>query len=350
MTDDIENKKDGNNVLCLGIDLGTSWIAVMTNRGDKIRFRSVVGHPTDIIARNVVGKDILVGEEALENRGSLSLRFPLQEGVINIEDPNDVEAATELLSYVVSLTRPKLTDTICGIIGVPAQAPAKASDVLLGIAADELHKAVVVSEPFLVGFGQDALNSAIIVDIGAGTTDVCGLKGVIPGPDDQISIPNAGDHIDKMLMKAIEEKYPGVQLTTNLVRKIKEKHAVVGESRRLIQVEFRSSGVPRRLTITNEVRKACESILPDLLDAIKSVLAGFDLERQDAALQNIYLSGGGSMIRGIDKVIAKELGEYGEARVKRVSDPFFAGCEGALKLCAAIPAKEWHRIGKVGPT
>jgi len=342
-----ENDPDGKR-LFIGIDLGTSSTAIMTNRGHKQSFRSVVGHPIDIIARNMVGKTFLVGDEALESQDCLNLCYPLREGVIDHENPDSIAAAAELLTYAISRANPRPDDELCGIIGIPAQTAPEAIKALQEVIRDELHHAVMVSEPFLVAFGENnkkLMKTSIVVDIGAGTTDICGMKGIAPTPEDQISILNAGDHIDARLKALIEQRYPGVQLTRSLVRKLKEEHAFVGAVKHPVVVELRVAGVPGRFDITREIKTACEGIVPEIVDAVKEVLAGFDLEHQDAALQHIILSGGGSLIKGLDKFIAKELEDYGVVGIIRVLDPFFAGCNGALRLASFIPVQEWHRVG-----
>ena len=79
-------------------------------------------------------------------------------------------------------------DQLCGIIGVPARASIVSKELLLNIAKDVLHIAVVVSEPFLVAYDLGTLRNSIIVDIGAGTVDICGVKGMLPGEEDQVEL------------------------------------------------------------------------------------------------------------------------------------------------------------------
>jgi len=337
-------QKDDNQ-LYVGIDLGTSWTAVMSDRGDRFLNRTIVGYPKDIIGRQVVGCNFVVGEDALRQRESLSLHFPLERGVVKDVTEEEIAAVTELLNYAVSLTRPRPDDEVCGIIGVPAQASLVSKELLLGIAKDVLHVAAVISEPFLVAYNLGKLCNSIIVDIGAGTVDICGLKGVLPGEEDQITLIMAGDHIDNFLMTAISERYPNVQLTKNLARKIKEEHSFVGQPLSPVVVTLQVGGKPRQYDVTEEIRSACESIVPDMVETIQTIIRGFDPERQADALGNIYLAGGGSRIKGLDKMIEAGLKGYGEVSVRCVEDPVFGGCCGAIKLANDVPPKFWGRIG-----
>ncbi|HIJ79388.1 MAG: rod shape-determining protein [Desulfobulbaceae bacterium] len=347
MVDNLPPKPETKR-LFLGIDLGTATTAVMTSRGHKQVCRSVVGHPVDIIARNLVGKPFVAGNEALEAGGSLALTYPMREGMLDYENPAAVTAAAELLTHVISRAKPKPNEELCGIIAISARPEPAAIKALQEVVRDELHHAALVSAPFLVAFGENnkkLLEASIVIDIGAGAVNLCGVKGGVPGVDDQISFAGGGDNIDTLLRQLIEQRYPGVQLTGDLVRNIKEQHAFVGEADGEIKVELRSGGIPAMYDVTREIRQACESIIPELMDALKELVAGFDLDCLEAALRHIVLSGGGSLIRGLDEMLIREMREYGKVRVSRVNDPFFATCKGALLLADFVPVEEWGRIG-----
>lgn len=329
----------------MGIDLGTSWTAVMSDRGDRFLNRTIVGYPKDVIGWKVVGSNFVVGEDVLRQKDSLSIYYPMERGVLKDTTDEDITAATELLTYVVSLARPRPDDEMCGIIGVPSQASIISKELLLRITQDVLHIAVVVSEPFLVAYNLGKLRNSIVVDIGAGTVDICGLKGILPGADDQVSLITAGDYIDNFIVTAVTERYPDVQLTKNLARKIKEEYSFVGVPSSPVMVTLRADGKPGQYDVTEEIRAACESIVPDIVETIQYIVKGFDPEKQVDALKNIYLAGGSSRIRGLDKMIEAGLKGYGKVSVGCVEDPVFGGCSGAIKLSNDVPPKFWDKIG-----
>ncbi|MEE8382435.1 MAG: MamK family actin-like protein [Thermodesulfobacteriota bacterium] len=333
------------NQLCVGVDLGTSWTAVMSEGGFKYNDRTIVGYPKDIIGRRVVGSNCVFGEAALRQRSSLNLYFPLESGVIKDVTEKDIAAATEVLTYVVRLAQQGTDNEMCGIIGVPARASIFSKELLLNIAKDVLHSAVVVSEPFLVAYNLGKLHNSIIVDIGAGSIDICGVKGMLPREEDQITLMTAGNHIDQCLMTAIGERYPDVQLTRNLSRKLKEAHSFVGAPSSPVVVTLRAKGKPGKYEVTEEIRSTCESIVPDIVEAIQSIIRGFDPENQADALENIYLAGGGSRIKGLDEMIKGAMKGYGKVRVQCVKDPVFGGCAGAIKLAHDVAPQFWDAIG-----
>lgn len=341
----MEHTRKNSNGILVGIDLGTSRTAVMTNRGYKDIIRSVVGYPKDVIGLKLVGKSQVFGEEALKNHSALTLYHPLEDGVIREASKNDYNAAYELIKHVIEQARQGSTDDICGVIGVPARASIINKELLLKITQDLMSVSVVVSEPFMVAYYLDKLNDSIIIDIGAGTVDICGMKGTIPSPKDQVTLLKAGDYIDERLESLVQQHYPEVQATTNFLRLIKEQYGFVGEPDQPVKVTMRMGGKPVELDITEDLQMVCESIVPDIVEHLEAIIRGFDPEDQQQALLNIYLAGGGSKIRGIDTFIAAQLHDYGDVRVTCVADPDFIGSSGALKMATEVPPELWDQVG-----
>jgi rod shape-determining protein MreB len=333
--------------LLLGIDLGTSRTAVMSDRGDKELIRSVVGYPRDMIGVKLMGAPYVVGQKALDARSYVDLRYPLEEGVLREYAERDIEVAQHLMSHVIEIVRPKTDDEVCAIIGVPARASAANKALLLKIALESVDRALLLSEPFMVAYGQNKMVKALVVDIGAGTVDICALKGTVPGPEDQITLGKAGNFIDERLQTIILESYPDAQMNTHLACAIKEQYSFVGEPNSRIKVEMRAAGKPVTYDITDQIRSACEVLLPAILENIETLIQGFPPEDQSTVLQNIMIAGGGSLIKGIDQYIAAKLKDYGPTTVTRVSNPSFAGSAGALKLAKELPPKHWEELGEV---
>lgn len=339
--------QEGKKPLFLGIDLGTSQTAIMSNHGEKAIIRSVVGYPKDIIGVRLLNKTKVFGEEALEKRSYVNLHYPLEDGVLKESSGRETKAARELLEHVIAQVSPSQRGRVCGILGVPARASVTNKGQLLKIADEIMDLSMVVSEPFMVAYGLGRLTNAIIIDIGAGTVDICAMKGTVPGADDQITLLKAGNHIDSVLVDAISESYPDVQITPILAKKIKEQYAHVGEAKQDVVVNLRSNGRPKAHDLGREVRFACETILPDILENVEQLVTVFDPEDQEEALKNIILAGGGSRIVGLRRALVKHLKEHGEVIVTRVEDPDFAGAAGALKLATELPPDYWTQVGDV---
>ncbi|HIJ79387.1 MAG: MamK family actin-like protein [Desulfobulbaceae bacterium] len=345
-------KKEGKigeaNDLLLGVDLGTSRTAVMTNRGLKTMFDSVVGYPKDIIAAKLIQDSQLIGAKALEQAQSLDMYAPLENGMIKKNaGPKDLESVHALLEHALLQADAHEGDRKCAVIGVPAEASTKNIGQLLELAKDIFDIALVVSEPFLVAYGMERIVNAVVVDIGAGTTDTCILKGSLPGPKDQISTNKAGDYLDRQLLAMILHKFPDIQVNQNQARQIKERYAFVGDQDVKAKVKARERGKPVVIDCTEEVGKVCEELVPGIVEGIEKLVIGFNPEKQEEVLKNIFLAGGGSLIKGLDTMVEERLKDYGEVKVTTVMDPDYAGCEGALKLATDVAPDNWDKIGPV---
>jgi rod shape-determining protein MreB and related proteins len=336
-----------DKTLFLGIDLGTSRTTVMSSRGAKEIVRSVVGYPKDIIGVKLLDKTSIVGDEALDKKSYLNLHFPLEDGVLKEASGKDTQAARELLQHSIALGNPQPGERVCGIIGVPARASISNKNQLLRITDDLMDFSMVVSEPFMVAYGLNKLTNSIIIDIGAGTIDICAMRGTIPGPEEQITLFKAGNHVDEFLATAISDAYPGVQITPLLARKIKDQYGFVGHPPQDIVVNLRAEGKPQPHEITKEVGAACETIISDIIENVQQLITIFDPEDQDEAVSNIILAGGGSRLVGLDELLAASLSEYGPVNIIRVSDAIFSGCAGALKMATELPVDYWNQVGDV---
>ncbi|CAK0775717.1 Actin-like protein MamK [Gammaproteobacteria bacterium] len=333
--------------LLIGIDLGTSRTRIMSNRGIRAEVSSVVGYPKDIIGVKLMKHSYLVGDEALRRQAYLDIQYPLEDGVLKEANDQAADAAKLLIKHAISLANPQPDEKIYGVLGVPARASMFNKAQLLKITQELFDFSMVVSEPFMVAYEIGALNNAIIIDIGGGTTDLCAMRGTIPTGEEQITIPKAGKYIDFVLENLIRENHPEVQITSNLARKIKEEYAFVGEAQEEKLVNMRVGGKPAVINLTKEIRTSCETIIAGIVEHLQNLIMLFDPEGQEEALQNIYLTGGGSRIRGLDTVIVDRMQEYGTITVRQVPDPDFCGVAGALKLAMELPPQYWEQVGQV---
>jgi rod shape-determining protein MreB len=347
-TNAVEDDANAKEPLLLGFDFGTSWTAVMSNRGDKKLIRSVVGYPRDMIGIKLLGAPFVVGEEAFEKRSFVDLRSPLKDGVIREYVERDLEVARNLAGYVIESLSPEPDDEVCVIVGVPARASNTSKDMLSQVFEEVVDEVQVISEPFLVAYGHDTLVNNLVIDIGAGTIDMCALKGAMPGKNSQVTVTKAGDFVDQQLEAMITEVYPDVQMNTHVACKIKEESGFVGTAPNQITAELRANGRPVSYDITELVGNACEMMMPGIIEGLDQLIQTCPPEDQAEMLKNILIAGGGSQIIGIDKFIESALSEYyGEVEVSCVEDPVFAVCSGALKLAMELPPKYWEKLGSV---
>ncbi|MEE8392954.1 MAG: MamK family actin-like protein [Rhodospirillales bacterium] len=338
---------DGGGQLLVGFDLGTSWSAVMTNRGHKELVRSVVGYPRDMIGIKLLGKPHVVGNEAFDMRSYVDLRCPLNGGVLQEYVERDLEVARHFVGHVIDSLNPQPEDEVCVIAGVPARASNTNKDLLLQVFREFVDIAQVISEPFLVAYGQGTLINCMVIDIGAGSVDICALKGAMPGVKSQITVNKAGNFVDEQLEAAITEVYPDVQMNTYIARALKEGNGFLGTPEKQITVNLRANGKPVSYDVTDIVRSACETLMPGIIEGVESLIQTCPPEGQEDMLKNIFVAGGGSRIKGIDRYIADKLKDYGEVSVTCVGDPIYGLSVGALKLAQELPPSNWEQLGSM---
>ncbi|HHT9118153.1 MAG TPA: MamK family actin-like protein [Candidatus Hypogeohydataceae bacterium YC38] len=338
----------------MGIDLGTYRASITASNGLRKTILNVVGWPKDDVSRKLFGREVVFGYEALRHRLALNIVRPFEKGVIKYSDGSSLanpehiskhrEAAKELVKYIVSLAAPEKGRPVYGVIGAPAQASVINKQALVEAASETLESVIVVSEPFSVAYGLDMLEDALIIDIGAGTVDLCRMHGALPEENDQITLTTAGDYVDELLLKLVKENHPEVQLTINMAREIKERYGFVSDTNDRVVVKVPVDGKPRVIDITEECRQACKAIVPPILEAAGNLIATYDPEFQESILKNVILAGGMSQLKGLDKLIEEGLEEFGGGKVCRVEEPIYAGANGSLKLAYDMPESFWRQI------
>ena len=337
------------DILHVGIDLGTSRSAISASNGERFVVDSFVGWPADMVAKKILKRSVLIGHDAVTNRTMLDLHRPLERGLLKEGSDKDVEAVRELLKHLLGLVGVSATgkvdaSNVRAVVGVPAAALRTNKQYLRNSMKGIVDSLLIVSEPFAVAYGLDALLHTMIIDIGAGTTDFCVMKGRYPTEDDQRTLTVAGDSIDTQLLKLIEERYPQANVTIYMVRDWKEKYSFVGDSEQKALVTAPVKGVPTELDITNEMKAACETLVPPVIETMLDLLARVEPEFQEKVRNNIILSGGGGLIRGLPEALEKALEQVGGGKVRYMEDPVFIGSDGGLALAIDAPEGDWEKL------
>jgi rod shape-determining protein MreB len=343
-----ENEDQG--VLYVGIDLGTSRTSVSSSNGVRDTVESFVGYPKDPVARKLLGRDVLFGEEAREKRLSLRLHRPLEHGVLSFnkdgeEDSESLQAAQDLVREIVKRAKPRADELVYAVIGVPAQASIHNKDAILKAARESVDSVMLCSEPFAVAYGQNMLDDALVIDIGAGTVDLCRMHGTMPEESDQLTMTTAGDFVDEELGKEISAKFPDAQHTKQMIKAIKEKHSTVQAEATGIVVKLPVNGKPTEFDITDCVKAACARIVPPIVEGLGKLIGTFDPEFQERLKGRVVLAGGGSMIKGLDRAIEAYMQEHlGSGTVVRLEEPIYGGANGALNIAHDMPEEYWTEL------
>jgi rod shape-determining protein MreB len=337
------------DILHVGIDLGTSRSAISASNGERFVVESYVGWPVDMVAKKVLKRTVMIGHEAVANRTMLDLHRPLERGLLKEGSDKDVLAVRELLKHLLALVgvseKGKVDSAnVRAVVGVPAASLRTNKQYLRNSMKGIVDSLMIVSEPFAVAYALDALLHTMIIDIGAGTSDFCVMKGRYPTEEDQRTLTSAGDSIDTQLLKLIEERYPQANVTVFMVREWKEKYSFVGDNGEKIIVTAPVRGVPTEIDITADMRAACETVVPPTIETMLDLLSRVEPEFQERVRNNVILSGGGGLIRGLDKTLEDALKQVGGGKVKYMEDPVFIGSDGGLALALDAPDTDWEKL------
>jgi rod shape-determining protein MreB len=333
----------------IGIDLGTSRTTIATSSGVHETIWSYVGYPKDHVAKKKFGgRDIVFGKEALDGRLALDLYRPMAGSSVKRKGASDdakrKKAIKDLLEHVVAAARIPHGTTIFGMIGAPAEASIEGKAAILSAVGDCIDSVIICSEPYAVAYGLDFIDNTLVIDSGAGTTDLCRLHGTMPKAEDQRTHEIAGDSIDLELARLIKEKYPQAQFSINMIRAFKEKYSSVSTHMDPALVDMPVAGRPQKFDITELVYQACYTLVPPTVAALQDLIATYDPEFQEQMRSHILLGGGGSVIRGLGLAIEKALEDYGGGHVTTVEEPQNAGANGALKFALDMPAEYWQEF------
>jgi len=343
-TDDTDKDR---GVLYVGIDLGTSRTSVTASNGVRETIESFVGYPKDPVAMKLLKKEALFGSEAREKRLSLNLHRPLEHGELKFnadgsENKDSRRAAMDLVKEIVRLSKRRKDELVYAVIGVPAQAQINNKDAILQAARESVDSVMLCSEPFSVAYGLDMLEDVLVIDIGAGTVDLCRMHGTMPEESDQITMNTAGDFVDEELGKEIAAAFPQAQFTKQMIKAIKERHSTVDVNTEKITTELPVEGKPTEFEITEQVRTACQR---PIVEGLGKLISTFDPEFQDKLKGRVLLAGGGSQIRGLDRAISEEMQRtLGGGNVIRIEEPMYGGANGALKIAHDMPEEYWEQL------
>ena len=295
----------------LAIDLGTANTCVYA-RGKGI----VVNEPSIVAINKINGRVEAVGKDAKEmlgrTPGNIVAIKPMKDGVIA-----DFEVTEKMLTYFIKKAhnrnvwvRPRI------VIGVPSeitQVEKRAvKDSAYRAKASEVH---LVEEAMAaaIGAGMPITEPSgnMIVDIGGGTTDIAviSLAGIVYSK----AVRVAGNEMDEAIIQYIKKTYnlligertaEQIKMEIGSAFPLEEKMTMEIKGRHLIE------GVPKTITITDEeIREALAETVNVIVDAVRVALERTPPELSaDIVDRGIVLTGGGSMLKNLDKRLREETG------------------------------------------
>lgn len=293
----------------IGIDLGTATVLVY------IKGKGIVLKEPSVVAKDVNNDRILaVGEEARKmigrTPGNIVAIRPLREGVIS-----DYVTTEKMLKYLirksigrVGFFKPRV------VVGVPSGVTeVEKRAVEQATIQAGASKVYIIEEPIAaaIGAGIDIAKAcgSMVIDIGGGTTDIAVISlgsGVVSK-----SLKVAGDDFDEALIKYMRKKH-NLMIGERTAEQMKINIGCVYPKQKTENMEIRGrnliSGLPKLITISSEeMLEALEEPSKAILEAVLEVLENTPPElASDISDRGIVLTGGGSLIYGLDKLIKEK--------------------------------------------
>ena len=295
----------------IGIDLGTAnTLVFVKGKGIVIKEPSVVA----VDQKSNPPRVVAVGSEAKEmigrNPGSIIAVRPLKDGVIA-----DFEITAEMIaSFIKRTTKRTPFSRIRVLICIPSGVTEVERKAVYDAAKAANAKYVsLIEEPMAAAIGAglpvSEATGSMVVDIGGGTSEIAviSLGGVVTANSCRI----AGDNFDEAIIAYIKKKYNlliGERTAEDIKIKIGSAYPYEGEGTMNIKGRNLMDGLPKNVDITSEeIREAMADTVAQIVDAVKSTLEKTPPElAADIIDHGIMLTGGGALLRGLDKLLSAE--------------------------------------------
>lgn len=295
----------------LGIDLGTAnTLVYVKGKGIVLREPSVVALQTDTKNIVAVGNDAknMIGRTP----GNVVALRPMKDGVIA-----DYETTATMMKYYIKMATKnkgffagKPYVMICVPSGITAVEERAVIDATRQAGARD---AFTIEEPFAAAIGANLPvwepTGSMVVDIGGGTTEVAiiSLGGIVTSQ----SVRIAGDEMDDAVINYIRKTY-NLMIGERTAETIKMEIGSAGDADDIENMEIRGrdllTGLPKTIEITAaEIARALRDTVYAIVDAVKLTLEKTPPElASDIMDRGIVLTGGGALLRNLDKVISEE--------------------------------------------
>lgn len=309
----------------MGIDLGTcNTLVCVRNEGIVLNEPSVVAvrKGTNIVLNNGEAVGLVAREMLGKTPGSISAIRPMKDGVIS-----DFEITEAMLSYFIRkvhgrnsrLIKPRV------VIAVPSGITAVERRAVIDSAERAgARKVFIVKEPMAAGIGAGLPitepTASMIVDIGGGTTEVAIMSLADISTCESVRI--GGDDMDEAIINHLKRTY-NLLIGEPRAEQVKIQLGSAAPLPEELTMEIAGrdtiSGLPRKIVITSEeIREALKEPIAGIIEAVTRTLEKAEPELAADLIDNgLHLAGGGSLLRGMDTVLANATG----LKVIRADEP-----------------------------
>ena len=294
----------------IGIDLGTATvIAYVKGKGIVLREPSVVA------VDNNTGNVLAVGKEARKmlgrTPGNIVATRPLREGVIS-----NYTVTEKMLKYFINRVCGKFVFAPRIMICIPSQVTEVEKKAVIDAASQAgARRVYLIEEPIAaaIGAGIDISKPCgnMVVDIGGGTTDIAVIS--LGGSVVSESLKVAGDKFDEAIVKYIKKRH-NVMLGERTAEELKINIGCVYPKIQDMDMDIRGrdliTGLPKTITVhSSEMLEALIEPAMMIVDSVHSVLEKTPPElAADISDKGIYMTGGGCLVDGLDKLLQEKTG------------------------------------------
>jgi len=291
----------------LGIDLGTASVLVyVKGKGVILKEPSVVAYDRDTNAIKAIGEEarLMLGRTP----GNIVAVRPLRQGVIS-----DYTVTEKMIKYFVQKTLGKRTFkkpriSICVPSGVTEVERKAVEEATYAAGAREVH---LIEEPVAAGIDISKPCGNMIVDIGGGTSDIAVIS--LGGTVVNTSLKIAGDDFDEAIVRYMRKKHNlliGERTAEDIKIKIGTTYPMIEDETLEVRGRNLVTGLPKTVTVTStETEEALRETTGQIVEAVISVLERTPPELSaDILDRGIMLTGGGSMLRGMEELIEEKTG------------------------------------------
>lgn len=295
----------------LGIDLGTASVLVyVKGKGVVLKEPSVVAFDRDTNVIKAIGEEarLMLGRTP----GNIIAVRPLRQGVIS-----DYTVTEKMIKYFVQKALGKRTFkkpriSICVPSGVTEVEKKAVEEATFAAGAREVH---LIEEPVAaaIGAGIDISKPCgnMIVDIGGGTADIAVIS--LGGTVVNTSIKIAGDDFDEAIVRYMRKKHNlliGERTAEDIKIKIGTTYPLAEEEKMEVRGRNLVTGLPKTVTVTSsETEEALRESTGQIVEAVIGVLEQTPPELSaDILDRGIVLTGGGSLLRGLEELIEERTG------------------------------------------
>ena len=294
----------------IGIDLGTATvIAYVKGKGIVLREPSVVA------VDNNTGNVLAVGKEARRmlgrTPGNIVATRPLREGVISSYTETE-----KMLKYFINKVGGKFIFSPRIMICVPSQVTEVEKKAVIDAASQAgARKVYLIEEPIAaaIGAGIDISRACgnMVVDIGGGTTDIAVIS--LGGSVVSTSLKVAGDKFDEYIVKYMKKRH-NIMIGERTAEDLKINIGCVYPKIQDAEMDVRGrdliTGLPKTITVrSSEMLQALMEPALMIVDAVHSVLEKTPPElAADISDKGIYMTGGGCLVDGLDKLLEEKTG------------------------------------------